>query len=48
MYDHQINEMVECLVASGAVESAKVAATRKALSSYWMGKIALTWQADDV
>lgn len=41
MYVHQINGMVECLVASGAVESAKKAAAQKALSNYWMGKIAI-------
>ena len=48
MYAYQINEMVECLVTSNVVASEKAADAQKALSNYWIGKIALTWQADDV
>lgn len=48
MYDYQIHEMVECLVASGAVAEEKATIAHQVLGEYWIGKIAIVWQADDV
>lgn len=48
MYAHYINEIIDCLVSSGIIESEKRAAVRKVLNKYWTGRIAVVWQADDV
>ena len=48
MYAHYINEMIDCLVSSGIIESEKRLAAQKVLNQYWTGRIAIVWQADDV
>ena len=48
MFDHEIKDMVQCLVDAGLIDESKVTEAAGSLGWHWRNKMALVWSVNDV